>query len=141
MLRESSSPKEGCERRWSVSTKRFTGDDSTVKQLTCVEVDWVAAEEGGRPSPVERKGSEFDVEADLILLAMGFVGPGHNRLVKDRNLELDNRGMIKRDEKNMTSEEGIFVAGDMARGASLVVHAIQDGKVAARSLVGYFDSK
>lgn len=141
MLRESSSHKEGCERRWSVSTKRFTGDDSTLKQLTCIEVDWVAAEEGGRPSPVERKGSEFDVEADLVLLAMGFVGPGHNRLVKDRNLDLDNRRMIKRDEKNMTSEEGIFVAGDMARGASLVVHAIQDGKVAAQSLVGYFDLK
>jgi glutamate synthase (NADPH/NADH) small chain len=141
MLRESSSHKEGCERRWSVSTKNFTGSGGSLSQLTCVEIDWVTPPEGGRPSPVEREGSEFTVDADMVLLAMGFVGPGHNRLVQDRNLELDGRGLIKRDENRMTSEEGIFVAGDMARGASLVVRAIQDGKIAAQCLARYFDSK
>lgn len=141
MLRESSSHKEGCQRRWSVSTKKFAGDDGRLSQLTCVEIDWVTPPEGGRPSPVELEGSEFTVDADMVLLAMGFVGPGHNRLVEDRGLELDGRGLINRDENNMTSEEGIFVAGDMTRGASLVVRAIQDGKVAAQCVTRHFDSK
>ena len=131
ILRESSSHKEGGERRWSVSTKRFLGENGRVTALECVEVEWAAGPDG-RPSPREKPGTEFQVPADLVLLALGFVGPGRNLLIEQLGIQLDARGFVKRDANSMTSDPGTFVAGDMTQGASLVVRAIADGmRVAA----------
>jgi glutamate synthase (NADPH/NADH) small chain len=139
--RDSSSHKEGAERRWSITTKEVIGDNGRVKQLRCAELEWKEPEGGGRPTPVEKPNSEFILEADLVLLAMGFVGPGENTLVDDLNLERTERGFLKRDERNMTSKPGVFVTGDMERGASLVVHAISDGMETARKIQTYLDER
>lgn len=132
MLRTSSSHNEGCERRWNVTTKAFVGDNGHVRSMQCAEVEWKAPAGGGAVQPVEKPGSGFTVEADLVLLAMGFVGPGKNHLVDELGLRRDNRGFVARDAAGMTSERGVFVAGDMTQGASLVVRAMADGiRVAA----------
>ena len=131
MRRDSSSHKEGGDRRWSITTESFNGDGGCVKELKCAEVEW------GDAGPKKIEGSEFTIKADLVLLAMGFVGPGRNRLVAEMALELNQRGNIKCDENHMTSRDGVFVAGDMTAGASLVVRAIEDGKQAAMSVVEY----
>ncbi|MCF7669780.1 MAG: glutamate synthase subunit beta [Verrucomicrobia bacterium] len=136
ILRESSSHKEGCERRWSVSTKEFIGDAGRLKALDCVEVE-CGRDESGRLRFKEKPGSEFTVEAELVLLAMGFVGPGKNRLADDLGIERDSRGNIKVDPRYMTSVPGIFAAGDMSRGQSLVVRAIADGRRAAGNIAAY----
>ena len=133
-MRESSSHQEGCERRWSVTTKAFRGENGKVKQLLCAEVEWVTPEGGGRPVPQEVEGSEFTVDADLVLLAMGFVSPGNPSLVEDLGVELNERGFVKRVGGNATTVEGVFVAGDVASGPSLVVRAMQDGKDAAAAV-------
>lgn len=140
MLRESSSQKEGCERRWCITTKQFLGESGHVKQLRCAEVEWVRGADG-RAAPKEKPGSEFLVDADLVLLAMGFVGPGKNLLVERLGIALDNRGFIKRDACGMTSDTGTFVAGDMTQGASLVVRAIDDGQKTARCVIEYLRRK
>lgn len=127
MLRTSSSHHEGCERRWCVTASAFTGEGGNVKGIQCTEVEWKTPAGGGGAQPVVKAGSEFVVRADLVLLAMGFVGPGHNRLVEELGLKKDGRGFVARDSNGMTSEQGIFVAGDMTQGASLVVRAIADG--------------
>lgn len=134
LLRESSSHKEGGDRRWCITTRSFSGKDGQVTHLNCAEVEWVKPAAGGAPTPREKPGSEFTVEADLVLLAMGFVGPGRNRLVEELKLELDPRGFVKRYPNNMTSEAGVFVAGDMTQGASLVVRALQDGRETAKGI-------
>jgi len=133
-FKETSSHAEGCERKWCVTTKEIIGKDGKVTTLKCADIEW-EKDENGRFTMKEVR--EFDVEADLILLAMGFVGPGPNGIVKDLDLELDPRGNIKRDEGHMTSSGGVFVVGDMNRGASLVVHALADGKAAADSIAEY----
>lgn len=136
MVRSSSSHKEGGERRWSVSTKEFLGEAGNVRGLRCVEVEWVPGADG-RMAPKEKPRSKFIADAELVLLAMGFVGPGRNRLVEKLGIEMDARGFIKRDENYMTSSPGTFVAGDMTRGASLVVRAIYDGMQCARGVIAY----
>jgi glutamate synthase (NADPH/NADH) small chain len=136
VLRESSSHKEGGERRWSVDTVEFIGEGGRVKALRCVEVEWRAGP-GGRAQPVPRPGTEFMLEADLVLLATGFVGPGRNLLVEKLGIELDPRGYIRRDANGMTSDAGTFVAGDMTQGASLVVRAIADGQNCARGVLKF----
>lgn len=141
MRRDSSSHKEGGDRRWSVTTEAFLGDaEGCVRTLRCAEMEWVAAEEGARPAPRKVAGSEFTVEADLVLLAMGFVGPGWNVFVDQLGVATDDRGFIQRDGNGWTSDPGIFVAGDMTRGASLVVHAIADGINTARQMIRYLES-
>ncbi len=137
MLRVSSSHKEGCERRWSVATQTFLGKDGRVTGLRCAEVEWVAPEGGGRPVMKEKAGTEFHLEADLVLLAMGFTGPGRNAIVDDLKIRREPNGNIGRDARNMTSVPGIFVAGDMTHGASLVVRAIADGRKAAEGIAAY----
>jgi glutamate synthase (NADPH/NADH) small chain len=136
MVRESSSHQEGCERRWSVTTKAFRGKGGKVTALDCAEVEW--AKGGG---PKELKGTEFSVDADLVLLAMGFVSPGDRGLIEDLGVELTERGFVKRDESNATSVPGIFVAGDSASGPSLVVRAIEDGKLTAAAVKSYLMQK
>jgi glutamate synthase (NADPH/NADH) small chain len=127
MLRTSSSHEEGGERDWSVSTERFTGNGS-VQKLSCVRVQFA----NGRFEPV--KGSEFELEAELVLLAMGFVHPEHPGVVKDLEVKLDRRGNIEVDAEFMTSVPGVFAAGDCQRGQSLVVWAIAEGRKAARGV-------
>ncbi|MFU8780762.1 MAG: glutamate synthase subunit beta [Kiritimatiellia bacterium] len=136
-MRTSSSHLEGCERRWSVSTKRFEGQDGKVRCLHCCEVKWVFPEGSDRPVPEEVEGSGFVVNADLVLLAMGFVGPGRKGLLDDMGVALNGRGFVARHAGNATNIEGVFVAGDMTDGPSLVVRAMQDGKLAAQSIGAY----
>jgi glutamate synthase (NADPH/NADH) small chain len=125
-LRTSSSHEEGCERRWSVSTAAFTGKDGKLSGLDCVEVD-------AKFQPIA--GTEFKLEADLVLLAMGFVHPVHEGLVDGLGLEKDARGNVKADtESYRTSNPKVFAAGDIRRGQSLVVWAIREGRQAARAV-------
>ena len=136
-MRTSSSHLEGCERRWSINTKRFEGTDGTIKKLHCCEVKWAFPEGASRPVPEEVEGSGFAVDADLVLLAMGFVGPGRKALLDDMGVALNGRGFISRHSGNATSVDGVFVAGDMTDGPSLVVRAMQDGKNAAFAIGAY----
>jgi len=140
ILRESSSHKEGGERRWSVSTLRFLGQDGQVSRLECGEVEWLPGQDG-RMAPRELPGTEFEVAADLVLLALGFVGPARNKIVDDLGIEKDKAGNIQVDSLHMTSMPGLFAAGDMARGQSLVVRAIADGRATAKGIGQYLDSK
>ena len=131
VLRTSSSHQEGCERRWSLSTKRFVGEKGKLKQLELVEIEW-EKDENGRWNFKEIPGTEEIVDADLVLLSMGFTQPVHVGLLEELGVDYDNRGNVKVNDKKQSSVEGIFAAGDAEKGASLVVHAIQAGKVAAQ---------
>jgi len=125
--RTSSSQEEGVERDFSVMTQKFTGDaDGNVKELHCVEVD-------NQMKPVE--GTEFTLKADLVLLAMGFLGPVHDGMIKDLRLELDKRGNVLADTKSYRSSlDKVFACGDARRGQSLVVWAIREGRQCARAI-------
>ncbi len=137
--RESSSHNEGGERRWSVKTTEWIGTDGTVSKLKGIEVDWV--EQNERPIPVVKKGTKIEIEVDLVLLAMGFIGPGKNKLVDDLGLEKDTHGNIKTSATHQTRIKTIFAAGDMVHGQSLVVHAIADGIAVAKSVEKYLECK
>ena len=91
----------------------------------------------GRPVMIEQEGSEFELETDLVLLAMGFVHPEHEGMVANLQVELDSRGNVKTNTEKMTSVDGVFAAGDMARGQSLVVWALAEGREAARGVDKY----
>jgi len=132
MLRPSSSHDEGVSRDFAVSAVRFTGDaNGGVTGIDCVRVEL----KEGRFQPVP--SSEFHVPADLVLLAMGFVHPVHEGMLTELGLLLDARGNVKVDSDFMSSEPGIFAAGDMQRGQSLVVWAIADGRKAAAGIDQY----
>ena len=136
MLHETHAHQEGGELYWSVMTKEFLGENGVLKKLNCVEVDWCIGE-GGRLVPKEREGTDFELEADMVILAMGFVGPGENRIVEEMGVELDDRGTLQADAHNMTNVAGLFVAGDSNLGQSLVVRAIADGRKAAQGIQSY----
>lgn len=129
VLRSSSAHEEGGERDWSVNTQKFTGTNGHVEQLHAVRLEWYT--DNGRLKMREIPGSEFVLPADLVLLAMGFVSPEKKGMVEQLGVELDPRGNIKADEQYMTSVPGIFAAGDMRRGQSLIVWAIWEGREAA----------
>ena len=135
--RDTSSHKEGGERRWSATTEEFVGENGRVRQLRCAEVEWVKDRGDDQPVPRKKPGTDFTVDADLVLLAMGFVGPGRNSLLEKLGIELDRKGFVRRDDKGMTTHPGIFVAGDMTLGASLVVRAMADGKKTAEGVMEY----
>jgi glutamate synthase (NADPH) small chain len=141
MLRESSSHKEGATRRWSVDTTGFAGNDGTVSQVECVEVEWAYDQAAARVCPRRVEGSEFTVDANLVLIAMGFVAPSRTGLVEALGIAKDSRGFIARDERHMTNVEGVFVTGDMRNGASLVVRAIGDGMQTARKVMAHLSAK
>ncbi len=130
VLRTSSSHLEGCERKWSLSTKRLIGENGVLKAAEIVRVDW-SKDEKGRWVMNEIPGTEEIVETDLILLSMGFTQPVHAGLLTHLGVEFDPRGNIKVNDKKQTSVSKIFAAGDSEKGASLVVHAIEAGKLAA----------
>ncbi|MGC1465477.1 MAG: glutamate synthase subunit beta [Pseudolabrys sp.] len=128
-LRTSSSHEEGAAREFAVLTQKFSGENGAVKKLHCVHVD-------GKFKPVA--GSEFEIEAELVLLAMGFVHPVHEGMVKSLGLTLDRRGNVQADTfAYKTSSPKVFAAGDMRRGQSLVVWAIREGRQCAHAIDKY----
>ena len=133
-LRTSSSHQEGCMRDWAVATKRFEGRDGQVEKLVAVRVEW-QQDAGGALKMVEVPGSEFEMKADLVLLAMGFVGPVREGLLEELGVESDPRSNVRADtESYQTSVPKVFAAGDMRRGQSLVVWAIREGRQCARAV-------
>jgi NADPH-dependent glutamate synthase beta subunit-like oxidoreductase len=116
---------------WRIQTKECRGEDGKVRSLGCVKLDWSEPDASGRRSFREIPGSEFELKADLVLLAMGFLHVEPGPLVKDPGLTVDPRGNIVADGNLMTSVPGVFGAGDAVMGASLVVWAIDMGRRAA----------
>lgn len=139
VLRTSSSHEEGCERIWGATVKEFSGEDGMVHTARLVRVEWYR--ENGRQAFREIPGSEFDLEAGLVLLAAGFVHPEHGPLVKEFALGIDSRGNLAVDGSYMTSSPGVFAAGDSAMGASLVVRAIDQGRRAAEAINRYLSER
>lgn len=135
ILRTSTSHEEGCERDYNILTKKFTGDENGhVKKLHCVRLDWSGRDASGRPQMKEIPGSDFEVDCDAVFLAMGFLGPVKSGLVEKLGVECDARGNVKADANKMTTVKGVFTAGDMTRGQSLVVWAINEGRAAAEGV-------
>ena len=125
-MRTSSSQAEGAVREFAVLTQKFSGENGQVKKLHCVRVD-------DKFKPIA--GTEFELDADLVLLAMGFVHPVHEGLLKMLSVDLDPRGNVKANTLDyQTSRPNVFTAGDMRRGQSLVVWAIREGRLCARSI-------
>jgi len=136
-LRTSSSHEEGCEREFAVGTKRFVGKDGRVTAMECARLEW-APDDQGRMQMREVEGSTFEIKADLVLLAMGFVGPRHGGLIEQAAVELDPRGNVKASVTDYrTSAPNVFSCGDMRRGQSLVVWAIREGRQCARAVDEY----
>ncbi|GGI88837.1 glutamate synthase [Saccharopolyspora subtropica] len=136
IYRVSSAHEEGGERLYSVSTQEFLGDDEgRVRALRLVEVR--RGDSGFEPVP----GTERELPAQLVLLAMGFVGPERKGLLEDLGVEFDERGNVARDENFMSSVEGVFAAGDMGRGQSLIVWAISEGRAAAAGVDRYLTGR
>ena len=135
-LRISSSHEEGCERDFSVLTKGFSGKDGKVTTLHAVKLEWY--KDGGAMKMREVPDSEFDITADLVLLAMGYTHPVHKGMLEQLGVQLDPRGNVQADtNKYQTSNPKVFAAGDMRRGQSLVVWAIREGRQAARAVDEY----
>jgi glutamate synthase (NADPH) small chain len=137
VLRLSAAHEEGGVRDYNILTKAFTGSNGKVEKLHGVRIEWGAPDASGRPAMIEIPGSEFEIETELVLLAMGFVHPEHGGMLDQLGVELDPRGNVKGDEHKMTSVPGVFTAGDMTRGQSLVVWAIAEGREAARGIDEY----
>ncbi|MCK5155940.1 MAG: glutamate synthase subunit beta [Spirochaetales bacterium] len=122
---------EGCDRLWSILTKKFYGDSGSVKKIGCAKLEW------GQKGFTEIPGSDFLLNADLVLLSMGFIPFKESKLVKDFGLAQDTVGNIQVDENYLTSVNGVFAAGDTVTGASLVVRAIDHGRKAAEGVHAY----
>lgn len=133
MYRVSSAHEEGGERVFSVNTEQFVGKDGKVAALKAHEVKMV----NGRFEKVE--GTDFELEADLVLLAMGFVGPEKPGLLTDLGVDLNERGNVARSKEWATNVDGVFVAGDMGRGQSLIVWAIAEGRSCAAAVDQYLE--
>jgi glutamate synthase (NADPH) small chain len=134
ILRTSTSHEEGVRRDWSINTKRFTGEHGKVKKLHCTRLHW--KNENGRMAMEEIPGSDFDLECELVLLALGFLGPEPDGIIGELGLKLDQRGNIAC-ENYLSSVPGVFAAGDSRRGQSLVVWAIWEGRECARAVDAY----
>jgi glutamate synthase (NADPH/NADH) small chain len=132
-MRTSHAHEEGCDREWSVATMAFSGENGRVKRIHAVRLERRVLADG-RPDFTPILGTEFELEADLVLLAMGFTGPMRSKLLVDLGVAMDSRGTITTDEAHRTSVPGVFAAGDAKRGASLIVWAIREGRDAAESI-------
>ena len=144
-MRTSSSQEEGCERMWSVMTKRFVDDgNGNVQAAVCVKVEWAQNDKGDWKMS-EVSGSEFEIKADLVTLAMGFVHPVKEGMLDSLDVAFDKSGNVKAATKGplayQTSVEGVFATGDARRGQSLVVWAIHEGRQAAREVDAYLVGK
>src|ERR1035437_2115315 len=134
-LRSEGAHEEGGVRDWSLATTKFTGSNNgQVQQLHAVRV-------GPPPRFEPIPGTEFTMEADLVLIAMGFLGPVRNGMIDQLGVKLDSRGNVATDQNNMSSVPGVFAAGDMRRGQSLVGWAIAEGRKAAASVDAYLRTK
>jgi glutamate synthase (NADPH/NADH) small chain len=133
-LRTSSSQEEGCERDFAVATRRAIGADGRIEALECARLEWTRGPDG-RQVMTEVEGGRFTLRADLVLLAMGFVGPRHEGVLEQAGVALDPRGAVAANtEDYSTSRDRIFACGDMRRGQSLVVWAIREGRQCARAV-------
>ncbi len=138
VYRKSTSHEEGVEQDYAINTKKFTGENGKLKRLHAVRLEFGPKDpQTGRSPMKEILGSEFEVEVDMVLLAMGFLGPVKKGMLEELGVELDARGNVKHDQNKMTTVPGVFTAGDMARGQSLVVWAIQEGRAAAEGVHAY----
>jgi glutamate synthase (NADPH/NADH) small chain len=136
ILRTSSSHEEGVTRDFSINTKSFVGDaEGRVRALRAVRLDW--AQDNGRPVMKEIPGSEFEIPCELVLLALGFLGPETDTIVSQLGCELTERGNVKAGPDYQTTVPGVFACGDARRGQSLVVWAIWEGREAARGVDTY----
>jgi glutamate synthase (NADPH/NADH) small chain len=133
IFRTSSAHEEGGGREYSILTKKFTGRDGKVERLHGVRLDF-SRDDTGRQVMREIPGTEFELEADLVLLAMGFLGPERNGMLAQLGVAINERGNVAINSNKMTSVPGVFAAGDMSRGQSLVVWAIKEGRTAAHSI-------
>jgi glutamate synthase (NADPH/NADH) small chain len=133
-FRTSSAHEEGGLRDYNITTVRFSGEGGRVKRLHCARVEWAADPKTGRMSMVQTPGSEFTVEADLVLLALGFLHPQHKGLLDELGVQYDSRGNVKTDALMMSSVPGVFACGDAQQGQSLVVRAIASGRACARGI-------
>ncbi len=136
IYRTSSSHYEGCERRWSIKTKKLYGRGVSVEKGIFAEINWTK-DSAGRWQQQEKPGSEFTIDIDMVLIAAGFVQVEPSKLLKDFNLHLNERGTINIDENFQTSADGVFAAGDAVSGASLVVKAMNQGRTLADKVNEY----
>ena len=131
LYKTTSSHEEGCERLFSVSTRKFVADEhGRVCGLEAVQVDW-QQDSSGQYRMVERPDTVFYLDTDCVILAMGFEHAEHDGLVNDLGVQVTPRGNIAVDDRYMTNVEGVFAGGDAKRGASLIVWAIQEGRAMA----------
>jgi len=135
-LRTSTSHDEGCQRRWAIMTKEFKGKDGKLTHLVTVDLQFTPNPNGGPPRMTEVAGSEKEWRADLVTLALGFVGPEPEGMISQLGVELDNRGNVKTNN-HQTTVDNVFAAGDMRRGQSLVVWAISEGRECAHYVDTY----
>lgn len=134
-LRTSSSQEEGCARDWSVTTKHFVGQNGEVKALKGARVEWSKDPVSGQMKMTEVPNSEFEIKADLVLLAMGYMHPVHTGLLQSLGVQFDARGNVSANtDQYQTSVDKVFAAGDMRRGQSLVVWAIREGRQCAEAV-------
>lgn len=132
ILRANTSHEEGGTREWSVATKYFSGENGKVKRVHCVKLEWTEDSNGRRMEEIE--GSEFSIDVDVVLFAMGFLHPEHGDMLESFGVNVDERGNVKTNKKYMTSTHGVFASGDMRTGQSLVCNAISDGRKAAEAI-------
>ena len=123
-------------RDYCIQTKTFSGSGGKVEKLNAIRIEWVKDEKGAMQIK-EVPGSEFIQDADLVLLAMGFISPVHEGLLDDLGVKYDARGNVAVNSDMQSSMEKVFAAGDMSRGQSLVVWAIRDGRAAAKGIDKY----
>ncbi len=137
VLKTSSSHEEGCVRRWNLASVRFIGDKNILKGVEVEEVEWLPAQAGGRPE-MRKTGHKEVIEADLVVLAMGFVHPEQEGLIKELSLAVDERKNIAiNPETNRVGDTYVFACGDAVSGASLVVRAMASGRQAAKGIDKY----
>jgi glutamate synthase (NADPH) small chain len=139
-LRSSSSHEEGCTRMWSIQTQEFVGVDTRVAGMKCVKLEWSEPDEKGRRTPRPVPGSEFELKAGLVLLALGFVHIEHGPIVEELGLKVDPRGNLVVGADYQTTAPGVFAAGDSVSGASLVVRAIAQGRQMAAAVGAYLQA-
>ncbi len=140
VLKTSSSHEEGCDRFWNLASKKFIGKDGVLTGVEVAEVEWSKDAATGKMS-MKETGKTYVIEADLVLLAMGFVHPVHTGLLDELKVQYDQRGNVAVDANQMSSVEKVFAAGDTASGASLVVRAIASGRKAAAGIDKYLSTK